>query len=102
MEGLGWLPGPGLFEAELTEVGSGRTRRRRARNLVLGVGWAPAVPAALVGALGKDVFHAAEFLDHRERLRQAAAITVVGSGQSGAEVFLELGEQPAAATGWTG
>ena len=50
---------------------------------------------ALAGALGKDVFHAAEFLDHRERLRQAAAITVVGSGQSGAEVFLELlGEQP--------
>jgi lysine N6-hydroxylase len=95
VEGLRWLPGPGLFEAELTEVGSGRTSRRRARNLVLGVGWAPAVPAALAGALGKDVFHAAEFLDHRERLRQAAAITVVGSGQSGAEVFLALlGEQP--------
>ena len=95
VEGLRWLPGPGLFEAELTEVASGRTSRRRARNLVLGVGWAPAVPAALAGALGKDVFHAAEFLDHRERLRQAAAITVVGSGQSGAEVFLELlGEQP--------
>lgn len=95
VEGLRWLPGPGLFEAELTEVGSGRTSRRRARNLVLGIGWAPAVPAALAGALGKDVFHAAEFLDHRERLRQAAAITVVGSGQSGAEVFLALlGEQP--------
>jgi hypothetical protein len=65
VEGLRWLPGPGLFEAELTEVGSGRTSRRRARNLVLGVGWAPAVPAALAGALGKDVFHAAEFLSYQ-------------------------------------
>jgi lysine N6-hydroxylase len=99
VESLRWLEGsgkgPGLFEAELTEVASGRTSRRRARNLVLGVGTAPAVPAALAGALGKDVFHAAEFLEHRERLRQAAAVTVVGSGQSGAEVFLELlREQP--------
>jgi lysine N6-hydroxylase len=95
VERLAWLDGPGLFEAELTEVASGRTSRRRARNLVLGVGAAPAVPAGLAGALGKDVFHAAEFLDHRERLRQAAAVTVVGSGQSGAEVFLELlAEQP--------
>jgi lysine N6-hydroxylase len=95
VERLAWLDGPGLFEAELTEVASGRTSRRRARNLVLGVGTTPAVPPALAGALGKDVFHAAEFLDHRERLRQAAAVTVVGSGQSGAEVFLELlAEQP--------
>ncbi len=94
VEGLRWLVGPGLFEAELTEAG-GRTSRRRARNLVLGVGTTPAVPGALAGALGKDVFHAAEFLEHRERLRQAAAVTVVGSGQSGAEVFLELlREQP--------
>ncbi len=95
VEGLRWLDGPGLFEAELTEVASGRSSRRRARNLVLGVGTTPAVPDALAGALGKDVFHAADFLDHRERLRQAAAVTVVGSGQSGAEVFLELlREQP--------
>jgi len=95
VEGLRWLDGPGLFEAELTEVASGRASRRRARNLVIGVGTTPAVPGALAGALGKDVFHAAEFLEHRERLRQAAAVTVVGSGQSGAEVFLELlREQP--------
>ncbi|MDP9209359.1 MAG: lysine N(6)-hydroxylase/L-ornithine N(5)-oxygenase family protein [Actinomycetota bacterium] len=95
VEGLRWLEEPGLFEAELTEVASGRASRRRARNLVIGVGTTPAVPGALAGALGKDVFHAAEFLEHRERLRQAAAVTVVGSGQSGAEVFLELlREQP--------
>jgi lysine N6-hydroxylase len=95
VDGLRWLDGPGLFEATLTEVAGGRTSRRRARNLVLGVGSAPFVPAALAGALGKEVFHASEFLDHRQRLRQAAAVTVVGSGQSGAEVFLELlREQP--------
>ena len=95
VERLAWLDGPRVFEAELTEVAGGRTSRRRARNLVLGVGAAPDVPAGLAGALGKDVFHAADFLDHRERLRQATAVTVVGSGQSGAEVFLELlREQP--------
>ncbi len=55
------------------------------------------MPAALAAALGKDVLHASGFLDHREHLRRADAVVVVGSGQSGAEIFLELlREQPVA------
>jgi len=62
----------------------------RARNVVLGVGTEPVVPAAFAGLLGKQVFHAGEYLDHVGDLADAEDVTVVGSGQSGAEVFLDL------------
>jgi lysine N6-hydroxylase len=69
------------------------TQRRtalRARAVVLSVGTAPVVPAAFTDLLGKRVVHAADYLDARPALLEAERVTVVGSGQSGAEVFLDL------------
>jgi lysine N6-hydroxylase len=64
-----------------------------ARTVVLGVGTEPHVPAGLAGAVAdEDVLavHSADYLPARERLLAAPDVTVVGSGQSGAEVFLDL------------
>ncbi|MGM1059980.1 lysine N(6)-hydroxylase/L-ornithine N(5)-oxygenase family protein [Saccharothrix sp. Mg75] len=63
---------------------SGESFSLEARHLVLGVGTEPHVPAALDGV---DVVHTSEYL-HRDV--GAARVTVVGSGQSGAEVVLDL------------
>jgi lysine N6-hydroxylase len=59
-----------------------------ARNVVLGVGTAPLVPEPLRSMPG--VLHSADYLPERDRLVGAEDVTVVGSGQSGAEVFLDL------------
>ncbi len=64
--------------------------RVRARNVVLGVGTEPIVPPAFADLLSKEVFHAGQYLHHVPALAGAEDITVVGSGQSGAEVFLDL------------
>ncbi|MDQ0380272.1 lysine N(6)-hydroxylase/L-ornithine N(5)-oxygenase family protein [Amycolatopsis thermophila] len=64
-----------------------------ARNVVLGIGTAPRVPEPLrelAGDPAAPVIHSAEYLSQRERLLTLPAVTVVGSGQSGAEVFLDL------------
>lgn len=61
-----------------------------ARNVVLGVGTQPRVPAAFESLLGKEICHAADYLPNLPVLTAAADITVIGSGQSGAEVFLDL------------
>ncbi|WP_051969907.1 lysine N(6)-hydroxylase/L-ornithine N(5)-oxygenase family protein [Kitasatospora azatica] len=69
----------------------GAERQVLARNLVLGVGTAPIRPPAFEALEGHPaVFHSGEYLERARNLAGARDITVVGSGQSGAEVFLDL------------
>jgi len=68
----------------------GEPESLRARNVVLGVGTEPVVPPALAGALGDRVFHSSEFVGCRAACETANSVTVVGSGQSAAEVFHAL------------
>lgn len=75
------------------------TEALRARNVVLGVGTEPVVPEPLRALVGKEVFHSADYLDAAESLYEAHDITVIGSGQSGAEVFADLLRRQTE-TGW--
>lgn len=61
----------------------------RAPNVVLGVGKVPSLPDFVGKASGEEVFHSAEFM-WRGRHLGRRAVAVVGGGQSGAEVFLDL------------
>jgi lysine N6-hydroxylase len=78
------------FLLTTTDVATQETRALRARAVVLSVGTDPVVPPAFAGLLGKRVVHAGHYLDARPALLDARSVTVVGSGQSGAEVFLDL------------
>ncbi|RZQ61341.1 lysine N(6)-hydroxylase/L-ornithine N(5)-oxygenase family protein [Amycolatopsis suaedae] len=85
---IGWSFPDEAFE--LTFTGG---RRVLARNVVLGVGTAPVIPEALrevVADPDVPAVHSADYLELRDRLIAAPTVTVVGSGQSGAEVFLDL------------
>ena len=83
-------PATGGFTLEIADLSRPRRRRVRARNVVLGVGTEPVVPEPLRPLLGKEVFHSADYLDRLPSLTGAGDITVIGSGQSGAEVLLDL------------
>lgn len=78
------------FAARVVDIRTQQRRTVRARSVVLGVGTEPVVPPAFAGLIGKRVVHAGQYLDARPALLEAASVTVVGSGQSGAEVFLDL------------
>jgi lysine N6-hydroxylase len=67
----------------------GGTETYRARRLVLGTGTRPHVPAAVSGLDG-PVLHSADYLTHKATLQAGRSITIVGSGQSAAEVYLDL------------
>ncbi|MBJ7597424.1 MAG: L-lysine 6-monooxygenase [Candidatus Nephthysia bennettiae] len=60
-----------------------------ARNIVLGTGPAPRIPACARGVLGPDVFHASCYDQIAPELA-GRRVAVVGGGQSGAEMFLRL------------
>lgn len=86
--GVDWSDEHNAFVIE-----DGTRNRWYADNVVLGVGTSPSVPEALrslVADPGALVLHSADYLDHRERLADAGDVVVIGSGQSGAEVFLDL------------
>ncbi|MCX4471965.1 lysine N(6)-hydroxylase/L-ornithine N(5)-oxygenase family protein [Micromonospora sp. NBC_01655] len=78
-----------LFTVRATVTATGETVTHRARHLVLGTGTPPHVPAACAG-LGGDVVHSSAYLEHRAALREKNSVTVVGSGQSAAEIYHDL------------
>ncbi|MFB8364370.1 lysine N(6)-hydroxylase/L-ornithine N(5)-oxygenase family protein [Streptomyces sp. NPDC055929] len=60
-----------------------------ARRIVLGTGTPPHLPEACRGA-GGDLLHNSRYMEHRDALRRKRSITVVGSGQSAAEIYQDL------------
>ncbi|MBA4496115.1 lysine N(6)-hydroxylase/L-ornithine N(5)-oxygenase family protein [Paenactinomyces guangxiensis] len=78
------------FQVEATDTHTGETLVYRTRHLVLGVGSVPHLHPRFKGLPAEDVFHSARFLDRLDRCRKAKSITVIGSGQSAAEVFYIL------------
>ncbi|WP_217649310.1 lysine N(6)-hydroxylase/L-ornithine N(5)-oxygenase family protein [Gracilibacillus orientalis] len=80
----------GYFKVEVEEIQSGEKQFYFTRHLVFGVGSVPYLPDCFTSHSSADVFHSADFLHKRERSRQTDSVTVIGSGQSAAEVFLEL------------
>ncbi|MCK2044538.1 lysine N(6)-hydroxylase/L-ornithine N(5)-oxygenase family protein [Chromohalobacter sp. TMW 2.2299] len=61
----------------------------RARKLVLGTGTQPDLPACCRPHAGR-ITHSADYLAHKAWLQQQPAITLVGSGQSAAEIYKDL------------
>lgn len=65
----------------------------RAKKLVLGIGSTPGFPACCEPHQG--LVHSSAYLQHKRRLQAKRSITVIGSGQSGAEIVYDLlREQP--------
>nr|MDT0659392.1 lysine N(6)-hydroxylase/L-ornithine N(5)-oxygenase family protein [Micromonospora sp. DSM 115978] len=61
----------------------------RARRLVLGVGTEPYRPP-VVRDLPGPAIHSADYLTNKDRLQSLDSITIVGSGQSAAEIYHDL------------
>ncbi|MFB7595120.1 lysine N(6)-hydroxylase/L-ornithine N(5)-oxygenase family protein [Streptomyces sp. NPDC056160] len=76
--------GDGLYTVR-TDTGTAY----RAPRLVLGTGTPPHLPDACQG-LGGDFLHNSRYLEHKAMLQRKKSITLVGSGQSAAEIYLDL------------
>ncbi|MEV6671045.1 lysine N(6)-hydroxylase/L-ornithine N(5)-oxygenase family protein [Streptomyces sp. NPDC051162] len=81
--------GTGLYTVHAVRTATGETTTHQARRLVLGTGTPPYVPESCQG-LGGDVLHNSRYLDGKTALQTKDSITVVGSGQSAAEIYYDL------------
>jgi lysine N6-hydroxylase len=77
------------YEDEVYVVRARSGDTYRARHLVLGTGTPPHIPEACHGLEG-EVVHNSRYLDHRHQLQAMDSITLVGSGQSAAEIYYDL------------
>lgn len=87
-----------VHEAGRYVVTTATGEQHAGRRLVLGTGTTPYLPEPLraVAADGGPVLHTADYLHRKDDLLAREEITVVGSGQSAAEVYADLlAEQPA-------
>jgi lysine N6-hydroxylase len=73
--------------AYVVTTGAGDTFR--GRRLVLGVGTRPRI-LDCVRAAGGPAIHSASYLSQKEDLQRRSDITIVGSGQSAAEIYQDL------------
>lgn len=73
----------------VTAVADGVSKEFRGRRLVLGIGTPPYVPDACRNLDG-EIVHSSAYLSRRDALRAKRSITVLGSGQSAAEIFHDL------------
>jgi len=74
-------------------------RELTAENIAIGVGTQPWVPDFATAYLGLTQFHVSQYMQ-RKNCVAGKRVTIIGGGQSGAEVFLDLlskpdGERPA-------
>ncbi|WP_344569778.1 lysine N(6)-hydroxylase/L-ornithine N(5)-oxygenase family protein [Streptomyces axinellae] len=79
----------GLYTAHAEHLPDGGRRVFRAPKLVLGTGTPPYLPEACRD-LGGDLIHNSRYLETKEALQEKSSITLVGSGQSAAEIYYDL------------
>ncbi|MEG4634742.1 SidA/IucD/PvdA family monooxygenase [Microcoleus sp. AR_TQ3_B6] len=81
----------GVYCVTVRNVAIDRITQHYTRNVVLGVGTNPTVPHALKHHLNdRDFIHTASYKFAKSELQKKRSITVIGSGQSAAECFLDL------------
>jgi lysine N6-hydroxylase len=69
------------------------------QKLVLGTGTIPFVPE-LGQKENENIFHSSKYLFNKERIKELSDITIVGSGQSAAEIFYDLLQSYEGALNW--
>jgi lysine N6-hydroxylase len=74
---------------ELYAVRTAAGETYRARHLVLGTGTPPYIPESCQG-LGGDFIHNSRYVQSKAELVKKESITLVGSGQSAAEIYYDL------------
>lgn len=71
-----------------------------AKHIVIGVGTIPWLPPFARAINDPFVFHSSEYLYRKEKLLRQKDITIIGSGQSAAEIFYDLLKSYPAKLSW--
>lgn len=83
----------GMYQVE---TGSGTLL---AKNIVLGIGTVPMIPS-FVNSEDENIFHSSKYMHNKEQIKAAESISIIGSGQSAAEIFSDLLDSHSGKLSW--
>ncbi|WP_298773158.1 SidA/IucD/PvdA family monooxygenase [uncultured Shewanella sp.] len=78
-----------VYVIEANDTKTDELIKYKTKKLVLGTGPAPYIPDACEGIM-HVAHHSATYMEDKASLQQQKSITIVGSGQSAAEIFYDL------------
>ncbi|NCU05695.1 MAG: SidA/IucD/PvdA family monooxygenase [Chitinophagaceae bacterium] len=65
--------------------------RFHAKKIVIGTGSVPSLPACMEpDQLSSHLFHSSDYLFHQKEIENSSVISIIGSGQSAAEIYYDL------------
>ncbi|MCF6411263.1 lysine N(6)-hydroxylase/L-ornithine N(5)-oxygenase family protein [Pseudalkalibacillus salsuginis] len=79
-----------VYKVHVNDSETQALEKFHARHIVIGTGSVPMIPMETDGCSSEDVFHSSQYRFYENEAKESESITVVGSGQSAAEVFYEL------------
>ncbi|MFW0717703.1 lysine N(6)-hydroxylase/L-ornithine N(5)-oxygenase family protein [Pedobacter sp. N23S346] len=79
-----------VYEVTARDTHSGEMSTWQTYKLVLGTGTSPYIPPAIKKKTLQNVIHTSQYLNHRDNLAKKKSVTIIGSGQSAAEIFQDL------------
>jgi lysine N6-hydroxylase len=90
VESIGYEPSASCYHIHCKDE-KGDFVAFRSKKIVIGTGSIPALPACIKSdQLSCDLFHSSDYLYHQNETHDAQDITIVGSGQSAAEIYFDL------------
>ncbi|MBG9912924.1 ornithine monooxygenase [Bacillus xiamenensis] len=78
------------YLVKVRKLTDGSLSEYRAKHVVLGTGSKPMIPVDVPEAALPYVTHSSRYVDRQKEIHEAQSVTVIGSGQSAAEIFLDL------------
>lgn len=82
-----------LYEVQVKNTKTEAIESYFSQHIVIGVGTEPSVPEHLQSKLGNTLFHSSHYLEKKNECLGAKSVTIIGSGQSAAEIFYDLAKE---------
>jgi lysine N6-hydroxylase len=89
-EAVYFNPNKKWYEVKIRHTDTAFVQLLHGKHLVLGVGTVPHLPEGIAESKEPLIFHSSNYLSNKRTLKGKQNITLVGSGQSAAEIFLDL------------
>jgi putrescine N-hydroxylase len=83
-----------LYEVSLRDIITNEIQIFKTKHIVIGTGTVPNIPACASQLDNDVIIHSSKYLFHKKQFLAKKNITIIGSGQSAAEIFYDLLQHP--------